>query len=293
MQRRDAIATLLGTLASSLLSTGGARAHEHVRTPDFAAIERRVAGRLGVAVLDVTTGRRLTYRAKERFPMCSTFKWLLAAQVLSHVDSGQERLSRVVPYGQADLLEYAPVARAHVSEGGMTVSDLMAAAIQYSDNTAANLLLQTVGGPSSLTEYLRRIGDRATRLDRIEPDMSSALPGDVRDTTTPGAMVADMNALLLGDRLNRASRDLLLGWLSGNTTGADRLRAGLPTAWRVGDKTGTGGHGTTNDVAIIWPPGRKPLLVAAFLTETNASATARNEVLAGVGRAIALWDSGV
>jgi len=145
-------------------------------------MERKLGGRVGVAALDVRTGRRLAYRADERFPMCSTFKWLLAAQVLSRVDAGQEQLARVVPYSKADLLDYAPVTRAHVGEGAMKVKELLAAAIQYSDNTAANLLLSAAGGPAALTSYLRQLGDPSTRLDRMEPDLNSALPGDVRDT---------------------------------------------------------------------------------------------------------------
>jgi beta-lactamase class A len=175
----------------------------------------------------------------------------------------------------------------------MNVSDLIAAAIQYSDNTAANLLLNTVGGPASLTAYLRQIGDGVTRLDRIEPDLNSATPGDQRDTTTPGAMMADMRALLVEGHLEGASRDRLLGWLVGNTTGAAKLRAGLPSAWRVGDKTGTGDHGSTNDVAIVWPTGRRQLLVAAYLTETTASEAARNEALAQVGQQVARWVEGL
>jgi beta-lactamase class A len=289
MDRRDAVVALLSGLTAPLRIGAGRSAQRPAGVPDFADIEKRVAGRLGVAVLDVASRRHLEYRAAERFPMCSTFKWLLGAQVLSRVDSGHERLERVVAFGERDLLDYAPVTRAHVREGGMAVSDLVAAAIQYSDNTAANLLLGTVGGPAALTAYLRQIGDRTTRLDRIEPDLNSAIPGDKRDTTTPGAMLANMNALLVGDRLTDASRNRLVAWLEGNTTGAARLRAGLPSTWRVGDKTGSGGHGSTNDVAITWPTGRGPLLMAVYLTGTDASEGARNEAIAQVGQQVARW----
>ncbi len=289
MQRREAIAVIAAGVSSPFL-TGTARFRgKHPPTPDFATIERQIAGRLGVAALDVATRRRLTYRATERFPMCSTFKWLLAAQVLSLTDAGREQLSRVIPYSQLDLLDYAPVTRAHVSEGGMTLSGLSAAAIQHSDNTAANLLLRVVGGPSSLTAFLRQLGDTVTRLDRTEPDLNSAVPGDVRDTTTPNAMITDMEALLIGNHLTRASRALLLDWLTGNTTGGDKLRAGLPEGWRIGDKTGSGAHGTTNDVAIVWPSPQRPVLVAAYLTETTAAVPASNQALAAVGRAVAAW----
>ncbi|MDQ2668178.1 MAG: class A beta-lactamase [Gemmatimonadota bacterium] len=288
MQRREALLAMLYGITMPLLRVAP-RAHHAGEAPDFAEVERKLGGRLGVAVLDVSTGRRLAYRADERFPMCSTFKWLLAAKVLSLVDAGREQLSRVVPYSQADLLEYAPITRARVAEGGMQVSELIAAAIQYSDNTAANLLLRAVGGPAAVTSYLRGVGDSATRLDRMEPDLNSAVPVDVRDTTTPNSMVADMHSLLVGRKLGKTSRELLLGWLEGNTTGNEKLRAGIPRHWRIGDKTGSGAHGSMNDVAIMWPSAQRAVLVAAYITETAASLGDRNEVLAGVGRAVATW----
>lgn len=289
MYRRDAVAALLGGLASPFVGDLETVAREFAPAPDFAAIEQHVAGRLGVAGLDTATGRRLAYRADERFALCSTFKWLLGAQVLARAEAGVEQLSRVVRYAETDLLEYAPVTRAHVGEGGMAISQLVSAAIQYSDNTAANLLLRAVGGPASFTAYLRQLGDQSTRLDRFEPDVNSAIRGDVRDTTTPNAMLANMRVLLLGDSLSRTGRDQLLAWLIGNTTGAEKLRAGLPTRWRVGDKTGMGANGATNDVAIIWPVERAPVLIAAFLADTNADVGDRNDALSQVGRAVARW----
>ncbi len=289
MYRRDAVAALLGGLASPFVGDLETVAREFAPAPDFAAIEQHVAGRLGVAGLDTATGRRLAYRADERFALCSTFKWLLGAQVLARAEAGVEQLSRVVRYAETDLLEYAPVTRAHVGEGGMAISQLVSAAIQYSDNTAANLLLRAVGGPASFTAYLRQLGDQSTRLDRFEPDVNSAIRGDVRDTTTPNAMLANMRVLLLGDSLSRTGRDQLLAWLIGNTTGAEKLRAGLPTRWRVGDKTGMGANGATNDVAIIWPVERAPVLLAAYLADTTADVGDRNDALSQVGRAVARW----
>lgn len=286
MNRRDALRTLTAGVAAPALFV--IRLGETLSAhPDFSIIERRVRGRLGVAALDTATGRRLMHRADERFPMCSTFKWLLAAQVLSRVDAGEERLSRFVRYGHSDLLQYAPVTRAHIRHGGLSVDALAAAAIELSDNTAANLLLRTVGGPASLTAFLRRIGDRVTRLDRVEPELNSAEPADVRDTTTPNAMITDMQELLLGNRLRTASRQRLLSWLTASRTGADRLRAGVPKSWPIGDKTGTGAHGATGDVAIMWPPGRPPILVAAYIAESDAEMSDRNAALAAVGRVIA------
>lgn len=262
---------------------------EQESVPDLASIERGVGGRLGVVVLDVKSGARLAHRPAERFPMCSTFKWLLAAQVLARADGNDEDLERIVHYGPGDLLEYAPITRQHVSEGGMTVSALLEAAVAYSDNTAANLLLGTVGGPSALTAFLRHIGDHVTRLDRVEPDLNSAIPGDLRDTTTPEAMVADLRVVLLGNALTLISRDRLTGWLERNTIGAERLRAGVPPTWRLGDKTGTGSNGSTNDVAVVWPASDAPALIAAFLTQTHAAAVDRNAALAQVGRLAAAW----
>lgn len=253
----------------------------------FAEIERRVRGRLGVAVLDTGSTRHLEHRAEERFPMCSTFKLLLASSILAHVDAGRERLAREVPYREADLLAYAPITRAHVREGQMSVGALCAAAIQYSDNTAANLLLRTIGGSRALTSYVRTLGDEVTRLDRTEPTLNESIPGDPRDTTTPAAMLADMRRVLLGDVLSPASRAQLIEWLVGNTTGGARLRAGLPTTWRVGDKTGTGERGSTNDVGILWPERRAPILIAAYLTECEAPASEPNAALADVARVAA------
>jgi beta-lactamase class A len=247
-------------------------------------LEQRSGGRLGVAVLDTTSGERFGHRAAERFPLCSTFKLLAVAAVLERVDRGKERLDRRIAYTQADLLEYAPVTRARLAEGSLSVAELCEAALGVSDNTAANLLLTSFGGPAALTAYARSLGDPLTRLDRNEPMLNEARPGDVRDTTTPSAMIGDLQALLLGAKLSKRSRKQLASWLVTSKTGLERLRAGVPPGWRVGDKTGSGNAGTTNDVAIVWPPGKKPVLIAAYLTESPASAELRNQVLADVGR---------
>src|SRR5688572_13929717 len=253
----------------------------------LAVLERRHGGRLGVAVLDVDSGRRINHRGEERFPMCSTFKWLAAAHVLARVDRGEERLARRVVFGKADLVAYSPVTEQHVGAPGMTMAALCDAAITLSDNTAGNLLLASFGGPAGLTAFARSLGDTRTRLDRIEPELNEAIPGDPRDTTTPAMMLADMRALLLGDVLSAASRKQLSDWLVANRTGDERLRAGFPPGWRVGDKTGTSGNGIANDVAIAWPPGRGPLLVAAYYDGRDATSEQRNAVLADVGRIVA------
>lgn len=256
--------------------------------PALRAIESRLGGRLGVSMLDTRSGRAIGYRADERFPMCSTFKWLLVTAVLQRVDAGREPLDRTLPYTAADLLDHAPVTRQHVDAGGMTVAALCAAAIEYSDNTAANLLLRTIDGPAGYTRFVRTLGDSVTRLDRNEPDLNSAIAGDVRDTTSPGAMVRDLKRVFLGNLLGDASRNRLIGWLQGNTTGTTMLRAGLPSGWRVGDKTGSGQYGTTNDVAIAWPEGGgKPVLIAVYVTGSSVAPDARAAAIAEVGREVA------
>ena len=250
-------------------------------------LETTSRGRLGVAILDATTGTLDGHRSGERFPMCSTFKVLAAAAALARVDRGRERLDRRIPFGEKDLLEYAPVTRARVTEGAMSLADLCDAAVTVSDNTAANLILAAIGGPAGLTAYLRRLGDQLTRLDRTEPSLNQARPGDPRDTTTPEAMARSLNKLLLGNALSSASRDRLIAWLVATKTGAARLRAGLPSDWRVGDKTGTGNHGSTNDVAIVWPAGHGPLVIAVYLTETTAPTAAGEAIIADVARLVA------
>jgi beta-lactamase class A len=252
----------------------------------FARIEAQSGGRLGVAALDTADGSRAGHRADERFAMCSTFKLLATAAVLGRVDAGKEQLSRRVTYAKSDLVTYSPITEKHLDDG-MTLAELCEAAITLSDNTAGNLLLASLGGPQGFTNFARSLGDTMTRLDRIETALNEATPGDPRDTTTPAAMLANIRALVLGDALSPPSRDRLKIWMLANKTGGGRLRAGLPGDWAVGDKTGSGEFGTTNDVGVIWPPGRAPIVVTIYFTESKAALEQRIAVLASVGRAIA------
>jgi len=235
-----------------------------------------------------SSGMQAGYRQDEHFPMCSTFKLLLAGAVVARVDAKQEELGRRIRFGKSDLVTYSPTTEKHVGGEGMTVAELCEAAVTLSDNTAANTLLATLGGPEGLTAYVRKLGDATTRLDRNEPTLNTAEPGDVRDTTTPQAMLADLQHLALGDVLTPASRDVFIGWLVANKTGDTRLRAGLPKSWRIGDKTGTGARGTANDVAIAWPSGRAPILIATYLTGSTADEAGRSATLAGVAKAVAV-----
>jgi beta-lactamase class A len=254
---------------------------------EFERWERRSGGRLGVLAIDTGSRHRIEYRGFEAFPMCSTFKLLLAGAILARVDTGRERLDRSITYGKSDLLAYAPVTTAHVAAGSMTVGKLCAAAVEVSDNTAANLLLATIGGPDGLNDFIRTLGDRITQLDRIEPALNEAAIGDPRDTTTPNAMSKDAEKLVLGSVLTAASRKLLQSWLIAATPGLSCIRAGLPSTWTAGDKTGSGERGTRNDVAVIWRPNRAPLIIAAYLTgATKIDAAARDATLAAVGKIV-------
>jgi beta-lactamase class A len=260
----------------------------HDKPRSFAEIEAGVGGRLGVFAHDTQTGRELAHRADERFAMCSTFKWVLAADILARVDRGELSLDDRVPISASDLLEHAPFTRAHVAEGSLTVDALARAAVVVSDNTAANLLLAKVGGPRGLTRFVRSLGDPVTRLDRNEPALNSNQPGDPRDTTSPRAMAGLMRSLLCGDvLLSTAGRDRLLGWLRACETGKERLRAGLPQDWIVGDKTGSGERGAVNDVAIATPPRRRPIIVAAYLSDGDAGPASLNAAHADIARAVA------
>ena len=251
--------------------------------------EKACGGRVGLCVDDTATGRRFSHRGTELFPMASTFKMLLAAAVLQRVDTGRERLARAVPIRAADIVSNSPVSEQHVG-GTASVAALCEAMVIYSDNSAANLLLPTLGGPAGFTAWLRRIGDPVTRLDRYETMMSEALPGDPRDTTSPDAVAAIWKRVLLGPVLAAASRDLLTRWLIANTTGDTRLRAGLPKGWTVGDKTGTGGHGSVNDIAIVWPKraARGPVIIASFVNGGTAPPDVLFKAHAELAHAIAM-----
>jgi beta-lactamase class A len=253
----------------------------------LAAIEAKVGGRLGVYALDVASGRTLAHRAGERFAMCSTFKAMAVAALLNRVDAGKETLDRFIRFGEADLLSYAPVAKAHLAAGGMSLADMCQAAIEYSDNTAANAILAAIGDPGGWTRFVRSLGDAKSRLDRNEPTLNTAIPGDPRDTAVPAAMASDLKHVLLGDALSPASRERLTGWMVDCKTGLARLRAGLPAGWRVADKTGTGENATSNDIAVAWSP-RGPIVITCYLTGARAaSADARDAAIADVGRLVA------
>ncbi|MRW86015.1 class A beta-lactamase [Pseudoduganella sp. FT26W] len=246
----------------------------------LARLEKESGGRLGVAALNTADGRQLTYRADERFPMCSTFKMMAAAAILARDPA---LLKKRIQYEKSDLVPNSPVTSKHVAEG-MAVAELCEATLQYSDNAAANLLMKQIGGPVAVTAYARSIGDNEFRLERWETELNSAIPGDARDTTTPLSMARSLHKLVLGEALPAPQRRLLKEWMVGNTTGATRIRAGVPAGWTVADKTGAGDYGSVNDIAVIWPPGRAPIVLAVYLTQPGKDDKLRPEIHGEVAR---------
>nr|WP_158883197.1 class A beta-lactamase [Amycolatopsis anabasis] len=247
---------------------------------ELSALEARFGGRLGVYAVDTGSGAAVGHRADERFLLCSTLKTLVVSAILRSHQRQPGLLDRVIHYDRAQLLSHAPVTSRHVADG-MTVAALCEAAITQSDNTAANLLFQVLGGPPAVTDFARSLGDPLTRADRTEPELNVSAPGDERDTSTPARMAADLRALALGDALDPAGRELLGGWLRANVTGGKSIRAGLPAGWPVGDKTGSGAQGEVNDVAVVWPPGRAPLVIAVYTAPADPKATTGYATVAG------------
>jgi beta-lactamase class A len=247
-------------------------------------IERTLGGRIGFSALDTDTCRRLEWRARERFALCSTFKAALAAVVLTRIDAGDLRRDHVVTFDAANVLPTSRVTAGR-RDGRIGVLEACEAVVSASDNTAANALLRLVGGPAALTMFFRGIGDAATRLDRYELELNSNIPGDPRDTTTPRAMLGTLHALLLGDALSESSRELLADWMVAEQNGRARLRAGLPSTWRVANKPGTGANGAVNDIGVAWPPRGAPLVLVVY---TDAPGTELADGEAAIARAAAL-----
>lgn len=261
------------------------------KTHDFAplaasiqALEKREGGRLGVAFHDTGNDARFSARGDERFAMCSTFKMPLSALVLKSAELGKVKLDERLPVTKADIVANSPVAEENVGKT-LSLTELCHATMTTSDNAAANILLRKLGGVENFTAFMRSLGDEVTRLDRVEPVINMGTPGDPRDTTSPVAMLASMEKLLLGDTLSAASRETLTSWMVANTTGGKAIRAGLPSDWRVGDKTGAG-DGTRNDIAILWPPARKPVLLTLYYTESGKSLEESTAVLAEATRLV-------
>ncbi|RYY03969.1 MAG: class A beta-lactamase [Gammaproteobacteria bacterium] len=275
----------LSATSYSVLAQADKKPHD-LLTQRLAELEKKLGGRLGVFILDTQTGKHWAQRANERFPMCSTFKLIACGAVLAKVDAGKEDLNRRVYFEKNDLVANSPITEKHAGSEGMTFAEICEAAITRSDNTAANIILKSLNGPSAVTAFARTLGDSVSQLDRYETELNEATPGDIRDTTSPSAMAGNVNKLLLGNTLTIKSREQLKTWLVANKTGDAKLRAGLPKEWIVGDKTGAGSYGTTNDVAIIWPTNRKPIITSIYITEPKVSFDECNAAFAEIGRAI-------
>lgn len=278
LDRRALLAVVPALLA------GAAQAAETL--PPLAAYERACGGRIGLYAQNLVTGATLAWRADERFVMCSTFKASLAACVLARVDRGVDGLDRVVTYGEADLLDYAPVARANLARGGLSVAELCAGAVELSDNTCANLLLRRIGGPSALTAFWRSLGDEVSRLDHDEPLLNRSPPGDPHDATTPAAMARTLRRLVLGDVLSPASRERLTDWMIGCRTGTRLLRAGLPNGWRAGDKTGNNGRDARGDIAVAWPRPDRPIVICVYAQGGSPTGALAEATFADIGRLV-------
>jgi beta-lactamase class A len=250
----------------------------------FTELEAKYGARLGVFAVDTGSGRTVGQRDGERFPIASTFKGLACGALLREHPLSTGYFDQVIRFPATDIVANSPITEKRV-DTGMTVAELCHAAITVSDNTAGNQLLKLLGGPEGFTAFVRSIGDPTTRLDRWETDLNTAIPGDDRDTTTPAALAADYRALVVDDVLAQPERDQLTAWLVANTTGAARIRAGLPADWRVGDKTGTPAYGTALDVAVTWPPGRAPLVIAVLSTKSEPHAEPANALVADATKA--------
>ena len=281
MRKAVVAATLALTFAEPAAALDGARLERAVR-----AEERALNARVGAAVLDTKDATTWSYRGAERFALDSTHKAFACAALLAEADRGEISMTKRVVITAADLAPNSPITEKNLAPASMSLGEICGAALDYSDNTAANFVLATLGGPSAVTAFFRALGDKVSRLDRKETELNDATPGDPRDTTTPAAAAADLSKILLGDALKRAPRARLTQWMEGDRVAGPLLRAALPEGWRIADKTGAGGHGSRGIVAAIWPPGRPPLVVAIYIAETPADMAARNAAIARIGAAL-------
>ena len=248
-------------------------------------LEAASGGRLGVSAINTANHAEIQYRQNERFPFCSTFKVMGVAAILQESTKKPNLLQQRIHYKKDDLITYSPITEQHLRDG-MRVAELCEATITTSDNTAINILMKILGGPKVVTVFARSIKNYSFRLDRWEPDLNNAIPNDPRDTTSPMAMRISLQKLILSHGLPEYQQKLLQSWLQKNKTGDARIRAGIPKTWLVGDKTGTGEYGTTNDIGIIYPPGCKPIVVAIYFTREKKDAKPREDVIASATRMV-------
>jgi beta-lactamase class A len=282
------LTTRLLMMIALAASAESVRASDDPLAAVVAAIEERHDNRIGVMVVDTGSNRGWEHRADERFPLTSTFKAFACAALLARDAQGTLDADREITVTASDLVTYSPVLETRVG-ARISLTEACEAMMTVSDNGAANVVLDALGGPAGLTAFMREIGDRETRLDRRETALNAADPGDPRDTTTPRAAAHSLRALVLGDALPRDARERLETWMLGNAVGGPLLRAGLPPDWRVADRTGAGGHGSRAVIAVLWPPTRDPIVAAVFITGRDLSMETRNAAIAEIGAAVARW----
>nr|WP_259549528.1 class A beta-lactamase [Heyndrickxia oleronia] len=281
-----------GLIGISLLSSGAVQVDakeqqnktvDHSTNRKFAQLEKKFDARLGVYAIDTGTNKTITYRPDERFAYASTYKALAAGAVLQQYSMAQ--LDEVIHYSKDNLVSYSPITEQHI-DTGMSLKEICEAAIRYSDNTAGNLLFHKLGGPSGFEESLRQIGDHVTIANRFETELNEAIPGDLRYTSTPRALATSLKAFTLSDLLPAKKRVILTDWMKGNTTGDKLIRAGAPKGWEVGDKSGAGSYGTRNDIAIVWPPNREPIIIAILSSRDTKDATYNDELIARAAKLV-------
>lgn len=279
------IAQVLLILLPLIAAPAFADTAEQALSKTIARIETEMKARVGVQIYDSGTGWGWGHRQDERFLMASTFKALLCGAVLQAVDRGEVSLDEKLKIRAEDISNHAPVAEKYIG-GSLTIARLCHATLDQSDNTAANLLVDRLGGPQAVTEFLRGIGDQVTRLDRKEPDLNIFVAGDPRDTTSPAAVVKSWEAMLTGDVLSSKSRSQLTEWLSTGGVTGKLLRPSVPKGWQVADRSGGGREHTRNIVAMLTPPGRAPIFVAIFVSDTPANWSSRNAAVTEIGAAV-------
>ncbi len=252
----------------------------------FQRLEKKFDGQIGVMAIDTGSGKRIANREHERFPMCSSFKMVLAAAVLNKSITTPSLMQKEIPVTEADMAPHAPITSKQIGKT-VSVDTLCDAIVRFSDNPAANLLLKEIGGPAAVTAYARSLGDKDYRSDRMETVLNSAVPGDPRDTTTPAAMAATMQALVLGKALPPAQQEKLKDWMLHNTTGDEKIRAGVPAGWQVAEKTGNcGRYGASNDIGVLYPPGRAPIVLIVYTRRPKLEHEGSNEIIAEVARLV-------
>ncbi|MGH0429684.1 class A beta-lactamase Bla1 [Bacillus hominis] len=257
--------------------TGQIKHKNHAIYKEFSQLEKKFDARLGVYAIDTGTNRTISYRPNERFAFASTYKALAAGVLLQQ--NSIDKLNEVITYTKDDLVEYSPITEKHV-DTGMTLGEIAEAAVRSSDNTAGNILFHKIGGPKGYEKALRQMGDRVTMADRFETELNEAIPGDIRDTSTAKAIATNLKDFTVGNALPAHKRNILTDWMRGNATGDKLIRAGVPTDWEVGDKSGAASYGTRNDIAIVWPPNRAPIIIAILSSRDEKEATYDNQLIA-------------